>query len=69
MAAMAIGACMWSGVETLIESRFVALLVEQLAPVLVDARLREPLLDPVHAREIDVGHGDQLEARDASRSW
>ena len=56
---MAIGACMWSGVETLTESRFF-LLVEQLAPVLVDVRaLGEALADGGAAGRIHLGDGDE----------
>ena len=42
---------------------FVVFLLEQLAPVLIDADLREPLLQRLDAAEIDVGHGDELERR------
>ena len=54
---------MWSGIETFTESMFVVLLLEQLAPVLVDADLREALLQPLEPREVDVGDGDELERR------
>ena len=42
---------------------FAALLLEHLAPVLVDADLGEPLLQRLDAAEIDIGHGDELERR------
>ena len=41
----------------------VLLLVEQLAPVLVDLDVREPLLDRRRVPQVDVGHGDELEVR------
>ncbi len=40
-----------------------ALLSEQLAPVLIDADLGESLLQRLHAAEVDIGHGDELECR------
>ena len=69
MAAIAIGRVHVIGRGHVDRVEVLALLVQQLAPVLVDARLRELLLDSLHAREIDVRHGDELESRDASRSW
>ena len=38
-------------------------LLEQLAPVLIDADLGESLLQRHDAAEIDIGHGDELERR------
>jgi hypothetical protein len=39
------------------------LLLEELAPVLVHANLRKPLLKPLEPSEIDIGHRDEIERR------
>ena len=41
------------------------LLLEQLAPVLIDANLWEALLQPLEPGQVDVRDGDEIERRDA----
>ena len=38
-------------------------LLEQLPPVLVDAELREALLDPLEPAEVNIRNGDEIEDR------
>ena len=57
---MAIGACMWSGVLTLTESRFLAFLVEQDAPILVMVILPVELLDRPEPAGVHLGDAHDL---------
>ena len=52
---------MWSGDRDVHRVDVLVLLLEQLAPVLVDAHLGEALLQPLEPREIDIGDGDEIE--------